>query len=119
MVAMQAWQTRCSVDKGLNGTGDAGDVTTPSGKSVWVSTPSSGDTTADNANQGIYDMGGMGFASTCPLHDLTVPISAPLVGERTFVVPFALGCAPGGWLKAIIIGFALFYAAKITVGGTS
>jgi hypothetical protein len=114
MVATQAWQTRCAVDKGLNGTADAGDVTTPSGQSAWVDTPLSGDSVADNANKGVYDFTGMGFSVACPLHVLTVS----LWSGKEMTVHFESLCDPLGWLKAIVIGFAIFWAAKITVGGT-
>ena len=129
MVATQAWQTRCqtekvskgvdalgkSVDKVVGvvtGTGDPGDITTPSGQSAWTATPSSGDAVADAANKGNYDGTGMGFSSTCPMRDLEVP----LWGGNTFVVPISRGCPIGAWIKALVIAFALFAAAKITSG---
>jgi hypothetical protein len=114
MVAMQSWQTRCALDKGLNGTSSPGDVTTPSGQSAWVATPSSGDATADNANKGIYDVSGMGFSTACPLHDLLVPLWA----GKEMTIPFGGICDLLGWLKAIVIGFGIYWAGKITVGGT-
>lgn len=118
MVAQQTWQTRCAtvqVHKDLAGTGSPTvDPTVPSGQSVWVDTPGSGDATADAANRGTYDMGGMGFASTCPMHDLDIPLPG-----GSFAIPVSKGCVIGGWIKAIVIAFALFAAAKITAGGNT
>lgn len=118
MVATQAWQTRCAtnqVHKDLAGDGSAspGDPTAPSGQSAWVDTPTSGDATADAANKGVYDMGGMGFASACPMKDLEVPIW----WSQTVAIHFSQVCPVGGWIKAIVIGFALFGAVTITAGG--
>lgn len=119
MVAMQAWQTRCAtekVHKDLSGDGTSpGDISTPSGTSPWVDVPASGDGVADAANKGNYDMSGMGFSTSCPMHDLQVP----LPGGRSFAIAFSKGCDVGGWIRALVIAFALFAAAKITVGGNN
>lgn len=122
MVATQAWQTRCAVDgmtakldKSLNGTGDAGDITTPSGTKAWVDSPKSPDAIAENANHGLYDSSGMGFTSTCPMHDVVVP----LFNGKSFTVKFSEGCQWGDLIRLIVIAFGLYWAAKITAGGTA
>jgi hypothetical protein len=81
---------------------------------VWQDGQSTGDPVADAANQGNYDQSGLGFSTACPMVDLTVPL--PL--GKSLTVPFSSGCKYGDWIRAIVIAFALFAAAKITGGGT-
>lgn len=81
---------------------------------AWQSTTGTGNATADAANAGNYDATGMGFSTTCPLHDLAVP----LWDGKTLTIAMSKGCEVGDWLRAIVIAFALFAAAKITAGGT-
>jgi hypothetical protein len=116
-IARTQWATTCQVHKDLAGTSPAPSSTsvlTHTSADVWSDGVSSGDPVADAANQGNYDEGGLGFATACPLHDLQVS----LPGGRSFAVPFGKGCEFGGWLRAIILAFATFAAAKITAGGT-
>lgn len=120
MVARQAWETRCAAEKvhkdlAGDGTASPGDITAPSGKSIWVDTPASGDASADAANKGNYDMSGMGLSTVCPMHDLDVP----LWDGRSFSIGFSKGCDVGVWIRVLVIAFALFAAAKITVGGNN
>jgi hypothetical protein len=75
--------------------------------------PSSGDSVADNANKGLYNQTGMGFATTCPLKDLDLPI----MGDVKVHIPFSGGCPVGAWIRGLVIAMALFAAAKITAGG--
>jgi hypothetical protein len=109
------WATTCQLHKDLAGTTPAPSLTAGAHTSadVWSDGTNTGDAVADAANAGNYDASGMGFASTCPLTDMVVP----LPGGRSFPIKFSAGCELGGWLRAIIIAFALFAAAKITAGG--
>jgi len=111
MVAQQQWQTRCTLEKALIATGSPGDISTPSGDSVWKATVFS-DPVAAAASHGQFDQSGMGFASTCPMHDLLVP----LWQGKSLTIPFSKGCPVGEWIRAIVIAFSLLAAAKITVG---
>ncbi|MHA6203490.1 virulence factor TspB C-terminal domain-related protein [Dyella soli] len=125
-IAQEQWNTMCSAKKSADdlykslagdGTGPQGADPTPTqspnSSMAWQSGTSTGNSSADAANQGNYDMAGLGFSSACPLHDMSVP----LPGGRAFDIKFSNGCELGGWLRAIIIAFALFAAAKITAGG--
>lgn len=113
-IARTQWATTCQVHKDLAGTGPAPSVSSlGSGPSeAWVDTSAgTGDATADNANKGIYDESGFGYSRECPLHDMTVEFQG-----RSIVIPFSVGCTPLGWLGYLVVGFALFSAAKITMG---
>lgn len=112
MVAMQQWQGRCAMEKALNGTSSPGDITVPSGSSAWQGTVIAGDPIAASASKGNFDQSGMGFSSTCPMHDLLVP----LWQGSALTIPFSKGCPVGEWIRAIVIAFSLLAAAKITVG---
>ena len=113
------WASTCQVHTDLAGDGTgqakldaAAAANDPS--NAWVSTaPSSGNATADNANNGIYDTSGFGYATQCPMQDLTVPF-----GNGEFIVPFSKGCVIGPWIAGIIQAFALFTAARITMGSS-
>lgn len=111
------WSTVCLVHKDLAGTSPApsGSTLGSSGAydqgSLWV-TPTTGNTVGDQANAGNYDQSGFGYSVQCPMKDLTVPL-----GSYSFAVPFSEGCVIGPWLRAIVIAFALYAAAKITAGG--
>lgn len=113
--ARTQWATTCQVHKDLAGTTAPPSLTEGqhSAADVWSDGTATGDSVADAANAGSYDVSGMGFSSACPLHDMVVP----LPGGRSFPIKFSAGCEVGGWLKAIIIAFALFAAARITGGG--
>lgn len=113
--ARTQWATTCQVHKDVAGTTAPPSLTEGqhSAADVWTDGTATGNSVADAANAGNYDAGGMGFSSTCPLHDMVVP----LPGGRSFPIKFSAGCEVGGWLKAIIIAFALFAAARITAGG--
>ncbi len=113
--ARTQWATTCQVHKDLAGTTAPPSLTdgAHTAADVWSDGTSTGNSTADAANAGNYDLSGMGFATACPLHDMQVP----LPGGRSFAIKFSAGCEVGGWLKAIIIAFALFAAARITAGG--
>jgi hypothetical protein len=121
-VARQTWTSGCAAKAGLDQLHKdvAGDGPAPSltdgqhtSSDVWSDGTATGDAIGDAANAGNYDTSGMGFSTTCPLHDMDVP----LPGGRSFAIKFSAGCEVGGWLKAIIIAFALFAAARITAGG--
>lgn len=126
-IARETWRNRCSAKtsadqarKDLVGDGTPpGDAPalgrSPSADGVWSDTASTGDSIADAANRGEYDQSGLGFASTCPLHDMSVS----LPGGRSFAIQFGKGCELGGWLRAIVIAFAFFAAARITAGGSA
>jgi hypothetical protein len=114
MVAMQQWRERCQL-AGVFGDGKTTppDRGTVSSADVFEDRTTTGNGTADAANAGSYDNGGMGFASSCPLHDLTVPF---IMGS-TFTVPFSVGCTPGQWIGLLVVAFATFAAWKITAQG--
>lgn len=121
--ARTQWATTCQVHKDLAGTDTPpteaalADGSKYNQASLWPDRPASGDPLADAANAGNYDQTGFagGSAGTCPMHDMAVP----LWGGKTFNVPFSKGCTPLGWLRYLVIGFALFAAAKITMGSNS
>lgn len=116
---LQEWRTMCSAHTDMQGViGDgkgpptfASDSTKYSQSDVWQQ-QSTGNTTGDAANNGNYDSSGFGYGTTCPLQDLNIPFQ-----NSSFVVPLSEGCVIGPWLRAVIIGFALFSAAVITAGG--
>lgn len=111
------WATTCQVHTDLAGTSPAPSASTLASSgaydqsSLWT-TPVTGNTVGDQANAGNYDQSGFGYGVQCPMKDLTVPL-----GSYSFAVPFSEGCVIGPWLRAIVIGFALYAAAKITAGG--
>jgi hypothetical protein len=119
-VAQEAWQTSCNVSiqtTALAGSSPtqqpptfASDQTKYSLADV-TQQASSGNTTGDQANQGTYDQSGFGYATACPLTDLTVDFT---VGS--FVIPFSKACIIGPWIYWTVIGFSLFAAARITAG---
>lgn len=127
-IGRQEWRTMCANQKGFTDLKDAVDQFmagepppegdgAPTLGDVWqdgaAGGSGTGDPLADAANAGSYDFTGLGFATTCPLHDMTIDMP----GGRSFVIKFSDGCDLGGWLRAIIIAFAVFAAAKITTGG--
>jgi hypothetical protein len=121
-VGKQSWQAMCQAkasadllhsDSAGDGKGPPGDEPMHTSADVWSDTTGTLDPIANAANAGNYDMSGMGFSTTCPLTDMDVPMP---FGQH-FSIKFSAGCELGGWLRAIIIAFALFAAAKITAGG--
>lgn len=124
-IARQEWYAMCSakasadsLDKHIAGDGNgpstfATDSTKYGQGDVWSQPDTSQDgTVGGQANKGVYDQSGFGFNTTCPLTDLNVPFFS-----GSFAIPLSEGCVIGPWLRAIIIGFALFSAAVITAGG--
>lgn len=114
-IARTQWATTCQVHKDLAGTGPAPAGTVFGKGDVWVSGSGSDTSVGGQANQGIYNEVGFGAPSACPLVDKVVP----LWGSSSFTIPFSVGCTPLGWLRYLIIGFALFAAAKITMGASN
>lgn len=57
------------------------------------------------------DASGFGYGGSCPAEDMTVPI-----GGSAFVVPFSKACEWGDLLRAFVLAFAYFGAAKIIAG---
>lgn len=120
-VVSQTWMARCQSHKDLDqlhkDLTDTGDFEKPGPVSqgdVWTDgSAGTGNAIADNALQGHFDESGLGFSTQCPLHDLTVE----LPGGHSFVIPFTDGCQFGDWIRAVVIAFALFSAAKIVTGG--
>jgi len=116
--ATTQWATTCKIHTDLAGTGPAPSGTslaTGSGynqASVWP-TQTPGNTPGDAANTGVYDSTGFGIGTTCPMTDMTVP----LWGGRSMTLPFAELCTPLSWLGYLVLAFAYFSAAKITMGG--
>jgi len=116
-VARTQWATTCQLHTDLSGTQPAPSSTTlASGgaynqASLWP-TQTPGNTTGDAANQGNYDTSGFGFGTTCPMQDQPIP----LWGGQTFTLPLTQLCGPASWLSYLVLGFAYFYAAKITAG---
>jgi hypothetical protein len=122
--ARTQWATTCQVHKDL-----AGDTAPPrtaaqlaSGSpynqaSLWPDAAPSNNPVADAANAGNYDQSGFagGGAGECPMHDIAVPLWA----GKTFDLPLSKGCTPLGWLRYLVIGFALFQAAKVTMGSNA
>lgn len=122
-VAQEAWFTQCNVSiqttamVGSNPTQQPptfqSDSTKYSQSDVWQqSDTSQSSTVGGQANNGTYDSSGFGYGTTCPLTDISVPFFG-----SSFAVPLSVGCVIGPWLRALIIGFALYSAAKITAGG--
>lgn len=118
-IARTDWSATCQVHKDMAGDGTgaaamASAVSANPPSSAWVASSSSGNTTADNANSGIYDGSGFGYGTQCPMQDLTVPLPG-----GSFVVPFSKGCVIGPWIAGVIKAFALFSALLITMGKRS
>lgn len=125
-IARQEWTAMCQAKGDADASKQSvtklfGDGTNPpetppmqGADGLWVPTPAGTGDVGDAANNGSYDTTGLGFGNTCPLHDLEVPIPG-----GSFSIPFGKGCDFGGWLRAIILAFATFAAAKITAGGIS
>lgn len=124
-IGRQEWYAMCTgkagtdqLHKDVAGDGNgpptfAADQTKYSQSSVWSQPDTSQDgTVGGQANSGVYDQSGFGFGTSCPLQDLNVPFFS-----GSFAIPLSEGCVIGPWLRAIIIGFALFSAAVITAGG--
>ena len=114
MIATQQWRERCQ----LAGTFGDGKTVPPEGTpptlaDVWQDGQPSGNATADAANAGHYDGAGMGFATTCPMEDKTID----LWGGKTLTIAFSKGCFVGDWIGFIVLAFATFAAARITMGG--
>ena len=77
---------------------------------VWVQPDTSQNgTTGGQANAGVYDQGGFGYARTCPLQDITLT-SIP------FVAKFSAGCDVLQYFGYGLVALALFAAACITAG---
>ncbi len=114
--ARTQWATTCQLHTDLTGTGQPSDLAalkTKYGQGDAWATPSTGNTTGDQANAGIYDQSGFGYAQACPLHDLVVP----WIGGQSFSIAFSGMCFVGGWIRGIVLAFSLFWAAIITKGG--
>ncbi|MBT2119860.1 virulence factor TspB C-terminal domain-related protein [Dyella sp. LX-1] len=124
-IARETWRNRCSAKqsadqahKDLTGDGPPTDFDQLKGKygqgDVWSDADTSQDgTVGGQANNGVYDQSGFGFSRACPLHDLAVDMG----GLGSFSIRLENLCVVGGWLRALVIGFALFAAACITAGG--
>lgn len=117
-IGRQSWAQQCQLHKDLAGDGNGPQdfdalKTKYSQSDVWSDpdTSQSG-TVGGQANAGNYDQSGFGLNRSCPLKDLTVPF-----GNDSFSIALSAGCVIGPWLRAVIIGFALFSAAVITAGG--
>lgn len=108
--------TTCQVHKDITGNGPPAtleaDKTKYSQGDVWDDTAPVGDGgQGDAANAGNYNQTGFGYADTCPMEDLPVQIMG-----RTLVIPMHKGCDVLGYLRFIILAFALYKAIKITAG---
>ena len=114
MIATQQWRERCQL-AGTFGDGKTAppEGTHPTSADVWQDGQPSGNATADAANAGHYDGAGMGFATTCPMEDKTID----LWGGKTLTIAFSKGCFVGDWIGFIVLAFATFAAARITMGG--
>lgn len=125
-IGRQEWYAMCSaktsadtLDKHVAGDGNGpptfGSDQVKYGQGDAWSTPdtSQDGTVGGQANNGVYDQSGFGWARACPIKD--IPISLGTLGS--FNVPASNGCVVGQWLSALIVGFALFSAAMITAGG--
>ena len=124
-IARQEWTSMCQakadaaqLHKDLAGNGPPSDFDALKSKygqgDVWSDADTSQDgTVGGQANAGIYDQSGFGFGTTCPLRDMSISLGS----RGTFVIPLADKCMVGDWLRALVIGFALFGAAIITAGG--
>ncbi|RUL66814.1 hypothetical protein EKH79_03110 [Dyella dinghuensis] len=117
-ISLQDWQSMCYQNNLLVGNGQQpptfqSDQTKYSQSNVWT-TPTVGNTTGDQANQGTYDASGFGYSTTCPLVDKTIPLMG-----GSFVFPFSQGCALGTTLYWVILACAYITAAIITAGGRS
>lgn len=117
--ARTQWATTCQVHTDLVGDGTAQAKfdalkTKYSQSDVWVDdgTGTSDGSVGGEANQGRYDEGGFGYAQSCPLHDLDVP----LWGGQHFTVEFSKGCMVGPWIRGVVLAFAFFFAGRITLG---
>ena len=116
-IARTQWATTCQVHNDLAGTGPAPSLSSLGAGlgqgDVWA--PDSGGSDgseAGEANEGRYNESGFGAPQSCPLHDLDVP----LWDGMSFTVPFEQGCTPLGWIRYLVLAFALFWAARITMG---
>lgn len=121
-IARETWNAGCKSKKGLDQlhTDVAGTTPAPSltdgghtSADVWSDGTSTGNAIADAANAGSYDESGLGFATACPLHDMDVH----LWDGKSFPIKFSDGCRVGAWIRALVIAFAFFAAARITMGG--
>lgn len=126
-IALQEWRTMCSAKtasdqahKDIAGTGPAPSLSSlGAGRGqddVW-SDSLAGDPSgiAGAANAGTYNTAGFGAPQSCPLHDQVIP----LWGGKTLTLPLQQGCQPLGYLRYLIIAFALFRATKITMGSNA
>ncbi|MGB5851595.1 MAG: hypothetical protein WBG85_04785 [Rhodanobacter sp.] len=118
--ARTQWATTCQVHKDLAGTSDGqAALDALKGKytqaDVWSETGGSGSTVGDQANAGTYDSSGFGFATQCPMTNLSVP----LWEGRSIDLPLEKGCIIGPWIRGIVLAFALYAAARITAGSDS
>ncbi|MHB1271515.1 MAG: virulence factor TspB C-terminal domain-related protein [Rhodanobacter sp.] len=115
--ARTQWATTCQVHADLAGTSPAPSATSLANdgaydtNSLWP-TQATGATLGDAANAGNYDTTGLGGGTQCPMVDTSIP----LWNGQSFTIPFGKLCTPGGWLAALVLGFAYFFAAKITAG---
>jgi hypothetical protein len=124
-IARQQWTAMCQakgdaaqLHKDLAGNGPPSDLDALKTKygqgDVWSDADTSQDgTVGGQANNGVYDQSGFGFGTACPLKDISVSLGS----HGTFVIPLQDKCVVGDWLRALVIGFALFGAAVITAGG--
>ncbi|HEU4590552.1 MAG TPA: virulence factor TspB C-terminal domain-related protein, partial [Steroidobacteraceae bacterium] len=124
-VARQEWTAMCQaksdaaqLHKDLAGDGPPSDFDALKNKygqgDVWSDPDTSMDgTVGGQANSGIYDQSGFGYATSCPLHDISISLGS----RGSFVIPLEDKCVVGTWLRALVIGFALLSAAIITAGG--
>lgn len=116
--ARTQWGTTCQLHTDLTGDGkptDLDSLKTKYGQNdAWIDRPT-GNTVGDQANSGTYDRAGFGYGTTCPMIDLNVP----LMGGPGFNIPFSSMCFVGGWIRSMVIAFALFFAARITWGGVA
>ena len=116
--ARTQWGTTCQLHTDLTGDGKPTDLDALKTKygqnDAWIDRPT-GNTVGDQANSGTYDRSGFGYGTTCPMIDLNVP----LMGGPGFNIPFSSMCFVGGWIRSMVIGFALFFAARITWVGVA
>jgi hypothetical protein len=111
-IARTQWSTTCQVHRDLAGTSAPVPTSPPTQSSVWQNGTVTGDSEADAANQGNYNTSGFGYSQQCPLKDISFAF-----GGNTITIPMQDKCWIGVWLRALVLAFAAFAAAKITVGG--
>lgn len=117
-IQRQEWISMCVQQGYMVGNGQqpptfSADQSKYSQNDVWQQPSAGGNTVGDAANNGSYDSSGFGYGTACPLQDLSVPF----INGQTITMPFSEGCVVGPWIRALVIGLALFSAAVITAGG--